>query len=178
MRFLSEILNQDIQIWNALKSSIRYLPVGVTGLWLISLWNPRSFWKSSSAAACASFLSMFRSLPRPRGQVREEEAGVDVLFLTLVNYYVFRNIHIHTYIYVHILQGRDMKMKSRSLLIILDGPPSLLLLLFSLFFLYNIDFADDSENYNFKYRPCFLKSSCFSKTYIYIQGCIFLFILW
>ena len=42
-------------------------------------------------------------------------------------------------------------MKSRSLLIILDGPPSLLLLLFSLFFLYNIDFADDSENYNFKY---------------------------
>ena len=159
MRFQSEIFYQDKQISNALKNYIRYLPVGVTGLWLISLWNPRSFWKSSSAAACASFLSMFRSLPRPRGQVREEEAGVDVLFLTLVNYYVFRNIHIRTYIDVHLLQGRDMKMKSRSLLIILDGPPSLLLLLFSLFFLYNIDFADDSENYNFKYRPCFFKSS-------------------
>ena len=44
---------------------------------------------------------------------------------------------------MYILQGRDMKMKSRSLLIILDGPPSLLLLLlFSLFFLYNIDFAE------------------------------------
>ena len=140
MRFLSEILNQDTDI--KCPKKLHTIPSCWSNRPLVNFSMESPLFLEELLCCCLRFLPFYVQEPSPASWPSPGGGRCGRPFLTLVNYYVFRNIHIRTYIDVHLLQGRDMKMKSRSLLIILDGPPSLLLLLFSLFFLYNIDFTE------------------------------------